>query len=183
LDRSPVVAQLIDGGDRPASVGQTFDRELADVFALQSELGSGLRDHSKHAVAGDPPESALQPTLDTLAYQLYLARTRCVQRSRTTDGFRRAIPLAAAAWQRDSTFARAWQLLGDVYAVVPLIDRRPWRSHRPCRTAVDRALALDPNLGEAHALRAHMHMIYDYDGRGRRELKLALALSRAASER
>jgi uncharacterized protein YndB with AHSA1/START domain len=96
-----------------------FDRELADVFTIQSEIAQTIADTLKATLS---PESrqrmAARPTTDTLAYRFFL-QARAGYNRRTPDGFARGLELLQKAIQRDSNFALAYASLSGVYTLIP----------------------------------------------------------------
>jgi serine/threonine-protein kinase len=175
--RVRVVAQLIDAKTDAHRWAGTFDRELADVFAIQSEIATTIADTLKATLS---PESrqrlAVRPTNDTLAYQLYV-QGRAAIRERTQQSMDRGIELFQQAIQRDSNFALAYQSLANTYALTPLQGTVPARpALAKGRAAVDRALSLDPNLPEAHGTLGYILMFSDNNwSESEREFKRALA--------
>ncbi len=162
--RVRVVAQLIDAKSDAHKWAGTFDRELADVFAIQSEIAQTIADTLKATLSPETRQRlAARPTTDTLAYQLYL-RGRAALNARTAESFSRGITLFEQAIQRDSGFALPYSGLASLYALLPLTGPTPARpSLAKARAAVERALTLDPNLPLGHATRAYILMLSDYD--------------------
>jgi eukaryotic-like serine/threonine-protein kinase len=175
--RVRVVSKLIDAATDHPLWEQTFDRELADVFTLQSELAERIAVSLKTTLS--LPTHAAPPTMhDTLAYQLYL-QALASSNELTVASSLRSIALAQQATGRDSTFARAWELMASEYLVLPF-EQSSSRDDPVAlaRAAVGRALALDSNLGEAHSTRARILMLFDHDWKGaEEELRKAVALS------
>jgi len=102
-------------------------------------------------------------TNDPQAYDLYL-QGRFFQTKRTTDDVILAIGLFKQAIARDSTFAQAWAGLADAYLVQAFYSNVPAvPTLTASRQAVDRALAIAPELVEAHATRAFLYYVLDWD--------------------
>jgi TolB-like protein/predicted Zn-dependent protease len=179
-DRVRIVAQLIDADTDEHLWVETYDRRLTDIFeiqtdvalhiaaALQAELSSAERSRIRQ-----------EPTSNVQAYQLYL-QGRHWRNQYTTDGTRRAIAYFDQAIAVDPGFALAHMGLALVYAETPVGNptSRPELAFARAKEAIARALALDPRLGEAHAVLALLKFVCDYDWTGaEQEFKRALELN------
>jgi serine/threonine protein kinase/tetratricopeptide (TPR) repeat protein len=150
-DRLRVSAQLVNVRDGYHVWSEEYDRQTADVFAVQDEISRAIAGALRVRLAGGP-DSALvrRPTADFEAYELYL-KGRHEWQTRTRDGLQRAVAYFGQAIARDSTFARAWAGLADSY--LNLADYRfvPGADAvRHAEAAARRAIALDPTLAEAY---------------------------------
>lgn len=161
-DQVRITTQLIDAEDGHHLWSGSYDVRLRpeDLFDVQERIAGAIADTLRVRLDSDfAPRRAELPTSDLEAYSLYL-RGRRAWNERTPGSFREAVKLYEAALARDSTFARAWAGLAELYAIVPtfpgvsrLIPEYVTReqARRRARTAADRALALDPELASAHA--------------------------------
>ena len=175
-----VNAQLIDARNDAHLWAQTYDRDLADVFAIQSEIAKAIADQLQAKLC--PTEKAAieqRPTTDLAAFDLY---SRAKNLTLTTafgliaaKNLDEAISLLNQALQRDPSFfvaqcdlARAHDQL---YALG--LDHTPARL-ATAGAAVEAAIRLQPEAGESHLVRAqHLYYGYrDYDG-ALKELELA----------
>jgi serine/threonine-protein kinase len=179
-NRVRVNAQLIDARNDAHLWAQTYDRDLADVFAIQSEISKAIADQLQ-AKLSPAEKSAIEqrPTNDVAAFDLY---SRAKNLTLTTafsaiaaKNLDEAITLLNQALQRDPSFfvaqcdlARAH---GQLYALG--LDHTPARL-ATAGAAVEAAIRLRPEAGESHLVRAqHLYYGYrDYDG-ALRELELA----------
>src|SRR5205085_2189901 len=101
-------------------------------------------------------------TRDSEAYQDYL-RGRYFWNKRTEDGFPKAVTYFSQAIERDPTYALAYSGLADTYALMSDYSILPPNEAMPkARAAAERALALDPQLAEAHTSLAFVRMAYDW---------------------
>ena len=178
--RVRVNAQLIDAKSDMQLWGQTYDRDLADVFAIQSELAEQIVSQLKATLS--PEEKAAieqRPTADLAAYDLYIrAKTLIATPFVSTlqaESLLEAVGLLNQAIERDPAFALAYYQLAYAHDLIYFTDT----DHTPARLAMaDAAIQsltrLRPNSGEAHlALAKHLYWGYrDYD-RAREELNLA----------
>ena len=175
-----VNAQLIDARNDAHLWAQTYDRDLADVFAIQSEIAKTIADQLQAKLS--PSEKAAidkPPTTDLTAYDLYLRAQ--VLFADTTDSIhaKEKLPQAARmldeAVARDPQFLLAWCLLSRVHNNVYFLgfDHTPARLEL-ANAAVQAALRLQPDAGEAHLALAdyYYHCFRDY-GRARAELAIA----------
>jgi TolB-like protein len=179
-NRVRVNAQLIDARNDAHLWAQTYDRDLADVFAIQSEISKAIADQLQ-AKLSPAEKSAIEqrPTNDVAAFDLY---SRAKNLMLTTafsaiaaKNLDEAISLLNQALQRDPSFfvaqcdlARAHDQL---YALG--LDHTPARL-ATAGAAVEAAIRLRPEAGESHLVRAqHLYYGYrDYDG-ALKELELA----------
>ena len=172
-----VTAQLIDAGNGFHLWSETFDRKLADVFAIQEEIArsvvAALRVSLKAPQALDLQRNAPR---DMRAYEFYLrgrqlaARTNLHSWHESAQMYRRAIEL-------DPGYTHAHAGLADV-----LVELLLWGLARPedvrdeARDAASRALQLDPDLAEAHVAHAHALTSFGENEAAAQEYERALAL-------
>jgi TolB-like protein/Tfp pilus assembly protein PilF len=178
--RVRVNAQLIDAKSDKQLWGQSYDRDVADVFAIQSELAEQIVSQLKTTLS--PEEKAAieqKPTTDVAAYDLYFrAKTlidTAIYSAPEHESLSKAVRLLNQATDRDPAFAPAYYQLAYAHDVIYFVGI----DHTPARLAMaDAAIqsltSLRPNSGEAHlALAKHLYFGYlDYD-RARAELTLA----------
>jgi len=161
--RVRVVVQLVDA-DTDANVwADSYDRDLQDVFAIQSDISERI---ARSLEATLSPETLgrieAQPTEDLVAYELYL-QGRFFWNKRTPADLERALGFFGQAVERDSTMALAWSGLADTWLVFPFFTDSATATALPrARRAAERALALDPELGEAHTTLAYLLMLQDW---------------------
>ena len=186
-DRVRISAQLIDARTDTHVWGTTLDRSLADVFAVQSEVAVSIVSQLK-AKLSSAEEAAIKqkPTDDLIAYDRF-ARAKILSEStvfsaRERDSLFEASRLLEEAVARDSTFLRAFCELARVHDKIYILGL----DHSPARLAmadqaIQRAMAINPDAGEVHLVRAnHFYSGYlNYDA-ARREL--AIATSRLPNE-
>jgi serine/threonine-protein kinase len=103
------------------------------------------------------------------AYAEYLLGKHQAERY-TSDGFRRSIQHLTQAVAIDSSFAPAWAGLGYAYEIAASYGFAPAEeAHANAAGAIDRALALDPDLGLAHLALARLRQLRDWDFPGAEE--------------
>jgi TolB-like protein/Flp pilus assembly protein TadD len=178
--RVRVSAQLIDAKTDLHLWGESYDRELADVFAIENELAEQIVSQLKSKLS--PKEKAAieqKPTADLAAHDLYIrAKTliaTAVFSTPQTESLFEAVRLLNQAIARDPAFALAYYQLAHAHDVLYFGGT----DHTPARLAMaDAAIQslarLRPDSGEAHlAVAKHLYWGYhDYD-RAREELTLA----------
>jgi len=172
-----VNAQLVDTRTDKHLWGQTYDRDLADVFAIQSEIAQKIADQLEAKIS--PREKAAieeQPTKDLAAYDLYVRATALIDNAADYKDCFQAVDLLNQAVARDPGFLLAYCRLAEAHDVLYFtsVDRTPNRLVL-AKAAIDSAFRLKPDSGEAHlALATHFYLGYlDYD-RARDELAIAV---------
>ena len=168
-----VNAQLIDARTDAHLWAQTYDRDLADVFAIQSEIAKTIADQLQAKLS--PSEKAAiekPPTADLVAYDLYVRANAfreaiSFNATRTQENLLQAAHLLEQAIARDPTFFLAYCRLAEAHDLIYFVGT----DHTPARlalanTAIQTALRLRPNSGEAHlAVAEHLYRGYrDHDG-------------------
>jgi serine/threonine protein kinase/tetratricopeptide (TPR) repeat protein len=179
-NRVRVNAHLIDVHTQRELWAQTYDRDLVDVFALQTEIAANIASQLKINLS--PEEKAAieeKPTADLVAHDLYTrAKTLVATSGFSTpqlESLSEAVRLLNEATERDPKFALAYYQLAQAHDHFYFggIDHTPARLAR-ADVAIQALTRLRPDSGEAHlALAKHLYWGYlDYD-RAREQLKLA----------
>jgi DNA-binding winged helix-turn-helix (wHTH) protein/TolB-like protein/tetratricopeptide (TPR) repeat protein len=181
--------ELIDGATGQPLWNQSFTRPAADVLALRSDV---VRDVVRQVQSRLTP--TLQPpapervTANTRAYEAYL-RGQFETLHRNPTAFARAVNYFQYALTLDPDYAPA--LAGVAWARLQQSswagDDHPRRHIEEVRAAITRALALDPNLAEAHVALAMASRIYNWDWVGaeaavRRAIQLKPSSAMAQNE-
>jgi TolB-like protein len=150
--RVRITAQLIDAATDEHLWADRYDRDLEDIFAIQTDVAERIVEALR--VRLTPKEQARlaeRPTENVEAYQSYLKGRHFLSR-RTEATLRQAIEWFRKAVAADPSFAQAWAGLADTFAVLPSYSPTPVpEACAEGRSAAERALALDPGLGEVHA--------------------------------
>src|SRR6478752_847739 len=178
--RVRVNAQLIDARTDSQLWAERYDRDVADVFAIESELAGKIVAQLQAKIS--PSEKAAieqKPTADLTAHDLYIRAktliTTSVFSTPQAESLSEAVRLLNEAIERDPAFALAYYQLAHTHDLLYFTGA----DHTPARLALaDEAIQsltrLRPNSGEAHlALAKHLYWGYlEYD-RARNELSLA----------
>jgi TolB-like protein/Tfp pilus assembly protein PilF len=168
-----VIAQLIDARNDAHLWAQTYDRDLADVFAIQSEIAKAIADQLQAKLSPNEKKAIEQPpTTDLAAFDLYsraksLVLTATFSATSEPD-LRKAIELLDEAVKRDPSFFDAYCQLAyaheSLYAVTGF-------DHTPARlalaeAALQAATRLRPDAAETHLARAQYlyYGLRDYAG-------------------
>ena len=178
-DTLVVGAELVDTQRDAQLWGEQYRRGLADIFAVQEEIGRAVGEVLQPSTAGTSTTPARQHTEDTEAYRLYL-RGRHHWYKRTNADVQKALEYFEQAIDADPGYALAWAGVADCYAVGGgSYLELSWREARPkSRAAATRALELDDTIAEAHNTLADTLFYYDWDWEGaEREFKRALELN------
>src|SRR5437879_1830872 len=175
-NRVRVNAQLIDARTDAHLWAQTYDRDLADVFAIQSEIAKAIADQLQARLSPNEKKAIEQPpTADLAAFDLYTrAKTLLLTAAfSATNGpdVRKAIELLDEAVKRDPSFFDAYCQLAYAHEYLYAVTGY---DHTPARlaladAAVQAATRLRPGAGETHLARAQF-LYY-----GRRDYAGALA--------
>src|SRR5438309_436967 len=171
-----VNAQLIDARNDTHLWGQTYDRDLADVFAIQSEIAKTIADQLQAKLS--PREKAAieeLPTKDLVAYESYARAKTLIEdavfSAPQNESLFEAVRLLNQAIERDPAFALAYYQLGRAHDLIYFVGA----DHTPARLAMaDAAIQslnrLRPSSGEAHlALAWHFYLGYHSYDRAREE--------------
>jgi TolB-like protein/Tfp pilus assembly protein PilF len=168
-----VNAQLIDARNDAHLWAQTYDRDLADVFAIQSEIAKAIADQLQAKLSPNEKKAIEQPpTTDLAAFDLYSRAKSLLLTTRFSatnePDLRKAIELLDEAVKRDPSFFDAYCQLAfsheTLYAVFS-------SDHTPARlalaeAAVQAATRLRPDAAETHLARAQYlyYGLRDYAG-------------------
>jgi TolB-like protein/Tfp pilus assembly protein PilF len=160
-NRVRVNAQLIDARNDAHLWAQTYDRDLADVFAIQSEIAKAIADQLQAKLSPNEKKAIEQPpTSDLAAFDLY-SRARTILLTRTQSAsneqdVRQAIELLNGAVKRDPSFFDAYCQLAYAHELIYAglgFDHTPARLAQ-AEAALQAATRLRPDAGDAHLARA-----------------------------
>jgi TolB-like protein/DNA-binding winged helix-turn-helix (wHTH) protein len=182
-DHVRITAQLIDARSDRHLWAETYERNLRDVLALQAEVSRDIATEVK--VKLTPQEQARLSSVRSIApetYEAYLKGNFYFEKM-SVPGFRQGLSFYQQAITREPDYAPAYVGLAECYEKLGMWGALPPREARPqAKAAVEKALAIDDTLGEAHASLGHIHFTYDWDWAGaEREFKRALELSPSSS--
>ena len=185
-DRVRIVAQLIDADTDQHLWAETYDRQLTDVFAIQTDVALQIAAALQAELSADERTRIhKEPTRDLQAYQLYLQGRHCLVKF-TEPGIRRGIEYFEQAIAKDPAYALAHA--GVAMAFTELGGQgggavTPAQAYERAKEAAAKALALDGALGEARCMLAFLKFVCDFDWTGAEaEFKRALDLSPGSAD-
>jgi len=163
-DKLHVSAQLVGTRDGFELWSETYDRQLADVFAVQEEIARAIAVALRIRLTGRA-DSALvdRPTTNLEAYDLYL-QGQFALNQRTEASLTQAVQYFEQAVARDSMLAKAWAGIADSYVLLPGYSGiSPSVAWPKGKAAALRAIGLNPGMAEARTSLAYGTMLYDWD--------------------
>jgi len=174
-NRIRVTAQLIAARDGSHLWSERYDRELADVFAVQDEIAQAIATVLQVKLAGNAaPIRRFTPSVS--AYEAFLKAQHHFAKQ-TADSLARARDCYEQAIALDPAFALAHSSLGEYWFMLAFLGLQSARDAMPMvRAAAERALALHPSIPEAHGMLGVVAATYDYDWtESGRRFRLAMA--------
>jgi len=183
-DRVRIVAELINAADGRAVWSETYDRELKDVFAVQSEIATAVTEQLKIKLLGAPAKSDAAPSNDNLAAYNALQQGTFYFGLSTEEGTRKATEFYGEAIRLDPNYAlahanlsSAWRQLGTTWLGGGAEAKEAFAK---ARTAAQTALSLAPHLSAAHEALGYVLLTSDLDFAGAEaELRAAEKLAPA----
>ena len=175
-NRIRINAQLIDARNDAHLWAQTYDRDLADVFAIQSEIAKTIAEQLQAKLS--PKEQAVveaKPTKDMFAYDLYLKAVEIDRTRASTIGSggaevsKQEVQFLEQAVSRDPAFIPALCRLAQTHLYLHWVNDRSAPHVELAKKALDAAARLQPDAGEVHFARGILYY------RGSRDYGPALA--------
>ncbi|MFL6590358.1 MAG: tetratricopeptide repeat protein [Chthoniobacterales bacterium] len=172
-DRVRIAVALIKSGDGANVWSDTYDRELKDIFAVQSEIAGEVAKQLKVALLGKDGQAVPLTTAATPSNQNVEAYNALLQGNfyfnrRTAEDTRKAIGYYEEAIRLDPRYALAYaklsysaETLATNYAGIPPKEREELLAKT--RASAQRALDLDPNLADAHLAQGRILTDVDFN--------------------
>ncbi|MEO6080495.1 MAG: TIR domain-containing protein [Steroidobacteraceae bacterium] len=179
-NRIRVTAQLITATDGTHLWSERYDRELADVFAVQDEISAAISNALKLRFS---PQAAAKPRhTPTLPAYEALLKARHFHWKQTAESMEQAKLFYEQAIALDPQYALAHSDYAEYLFGRAVMGLSPMRKVAPLiRNAAQRALALDPSLADAHAPLGSLASSHDYDwNEAGRQFLLAMPGSRGS---
>lgn len=179
-NKARITVQLIDAVSQENLWSMDFDRELSDIFSIQSEIATNIAKELKvRLVESEREQLDKSLTNNVTAYQEYLIGKHSLNQ-RTSESIREAIAHFEKAIEEDPNFALPYTQIAYCYTLIggagygnlprPLVESK-------ARDAVMKALALDSTLPEAHAALGYLKFRIDWDWAGaEKSLRRAIEL-------
>jgi TolB-like protein/tetratricopeptide (TPR) repeat protein len=157
-DRIRLSVQLVDGRTESPIWATQYDRDVGDVLAVQSEVATKVASSIESSL---PPEPVAPDSTDPDAYLWFLRATQLLY-GESEASLRESIALCERAVGRDPTFAPPLCVEAEAWITLALTGAEPWSviSQR-AEPAVRKALALDPDLSDAHSVMADILVSLD----------------------
>jgi len=173
-----VNVQLINALTDAHLWGDTYDRKLTDIFAVESEIAKTIAETLQARLTGSEKTLITKtPTVNPEAYELYL-KGRFFWNKRTGADLLKSIDYFKQAVEKDQKYALAYAGLADAYVLLPPYGAAsPSESFPQAEAAARKALELDDTLAEAHTSLGQVLLFYDLDFAGSTmEFERALSL-------
>lgn len=152
-NRTRVSVKLVDARRDRNMLSETFDRDLSDIFSVQSEIAQIVAAKLEAALSAEEIEQIEKiPTQSTEAHIFYL-KGRYFWNLRTKEGLLRSVEYFERSIAADPVYAVAYAGLADAYYTLAHNDGIPAADgFRKAKEIALKALELDPGLAEAHAI-------------------------------
>lgn len=170
-DQLRITTQLVNVEDGYHIWSKTFDRRLEDIFVIQDEIASSIATSLLKTIS---PLNT-KTTSDVVAYDYYLRGREFLSRFRKTD-FEFARQMFHQAVEKDPEFALAWASYADCYSLEVMYAEAIPGFKIKAYEASNRALALDPDLAEAHASAGLARLVSEDFDAAELEFKKAIEL-------
>jgi len=161
-DRIRVTAQLNRTADGYHLWSHSYETQSNDMLAMQDEVATSITDAIRQIRGGSPP-AIRAPTTNPEALDLYL-KGEYQYYLRTPESLEKAVDLFQAAIAKDPNFARAYLGIGVTELAQSSMTTVTQEVALPrVRAAAEKAIELDPSLGDAHGLLADVTYVWDWD--------------------
>ncbi|MFZ1023642.1 MAG: adenylate/guanylate cyclase domain-containing protein [Thermoplasmata archaeon] len=178
-----ITAQLIDARSDGHLWATTFDRELEDVFAVQTEIAKHVAEALKVELLGTQRVSLRPPPTSNIeAYDLFLKGIHLYHLLSRKEQVE-AIKFLEDAIRKDASFALAYAYLANAYVGTSGIFVPAGVAFPRAELLVAKALELDPNSSEAHTARANLALQYEQDWKlSEAEFKRAISFNPSSAD-
>jgi serine/threonine protein kinase/tetratricopeptide (TPR) repeat protein len=174
-----IAADVVNVGSGKVEQTYNFEKESADVLALQDAISNEIGGRLQRQFATDASERpAKRGTSNSEAYRLYLQGMYLANKRNRQDA-EKAIEILGQAAALDPDYARAWAGLAYAHRTLSLYtpDVTTHDTYQKSMSALNKALALDQNLSEAHSALCENKYLYEWDFAGAEaECKRAIEL-------
>ncbi len=161
--RLRITARLVSAADGYQLWSERYDREMTGVFEVQDEIANAIATRLRVSFPSESERGRVRRGTENLeAYEVFLkGRAMQVRRGRFLA---KAIPCFESAIALDPHYAEALAWLSDSYRLMGTFGAAPFSEVMPrAKAMAQRALAIDPDLAEAHATLADVEAQYDRD--------------------
>jgi len=174
-----ITAQLIEAKTDVHLWSEIYDKDISDIFAIQSEVAQNVAKELKATLTFVEKEQIKKiQTENPVAYNLYMHGRFYIEK-RTNEALRNSIEYFEKAVAEDRDYALAYAGLADAYFLLSWYSQMPKQeAHAKSKEYVNKALEIDKNLAEAHAVLGAIFTWYEWKWEeARKELKLAVELN------
>jgi TolB-like protein/predicted Ser/Thr protein kinase len=162
-DRVRISVELVDVASDKHLWAESYEEPLQDVLTLQREISRAVADRVAARVSPRPTTQVRTDRVNPQAYELFLRGEISVAQG-TPVGVERAIDYYREAVELDPEFAPAFAGLAGAVFAQEFWGTAPFGSTvEGVRELTEKALALDPNLADAHVMRGRLHLNYTWD--------------------
>jgi len=176
-DRLKVSVQLVRAADESVTWSGAYDRQLADVFAVQEEVARAIVAALPSAFEGAEGAPLAARPRDVVAYETFL-KGRYFWERRTTPDLLRAAEYFGQAVAADPTYAEAYAGLADAHLLLVAFGGQSPQHHVPrVRSAIAEALRLGEGIAAVHATHGNVLSAVEWQWEAsERALRLAMEL-------
>ena len=173
-DDLTISVEMVDARNNKVVWAEQYDRKMSDLLVTQREIAAAITQKLQLKLSGGEKGLTKKYTDNNEAYQLYL-KSRFHFAKRTKADMERSIELLQQATKLDPNFALAYVGIAESYISMPSYPyMSPDEASPKAKAAIEKALALDPDLPEAHAV-AGMIACSEWDyPKAEREFKRAI---------
>ncbi len=178
-ERLRITVQLVNTADGYHLWSEKYDRDMEDIFAVQDEISLEIVDKLKvRLLKGEKTKILKRHTENKDAYNLYL-KGRYFWNRRNEGDLKRAIECYRQAVEKDPKYALPYLGIADHFIMLGLWNYvSPEEARLRSKEALDKALEIDDQLGEAYTSLGYFHCLYDWDWpAAERNLKRGIALN------
>ncbi len=179
-NKARITVQLINVSTQEPTWSKYYDRELKDIFMIQSEIAQNVADELKiRLVSSEKEQLAKNHTSNSIAFEEYLIGKNYLNK-RTPESIQASIPHFEKSILEDAEFALPYASLAYAYTLIGVagygnIPRVV--AETKAKEAVMKALQIDETLAEAHAALGYIKFRIDWDWKGaEKEFKRAIEL-------
>ncbi len=172
-----IAAELVDARDGRHLWGEKYERPLESIATLPAEIASAVAAKLHLSLSGeDRTRLARRETESREAYELWLKGRQHWAHTSDAD-LKKALEYFQKSLDADPQYSRAWCGIAEVWDAFGYTERRPVpEAYEKAKAAARKALELDPDLADAHAVLAHATMLTGDSREAEREFKRALEL-------
>jgi TolB-like protein/Tfp pilus assembly protein PilF len=179
-DRVRIVAELINAADGRELWSETYDRELKDVFAVQSDIAMAVAEQMKVKLLGETARSDAAPSNQNLAAHNAVLQSDFYFQQQTAESIQQAIKFLQEAVHLDPNYALAFAKLSQAWRQygASFTTEGTEKAYEEARNAADKAASLAPDLVEVRKAIGWISMTPALDFRAaEKEFRRALDLS------